>query len=76
MQIIYTLFYTFCIFFFNMPETLTSEEIINARIKLGLTKTAFGEMLGAKLRTVQSWEIGERNMPTVTAMLLQKKRDK
>lgn len=56
-----------------MAETLTSEEIKNIRIGLGMTQSDFGEMLGAKLRTVQSWEDGSRNMKESTVMLLQQK---
>lgn len=58
-----------------MAETLTSEDIISTRVSLGMTQTAFGEMLGAKLRTVQSWESGDRNMKEATAMLLRQKLD-
>lgn len=59
-----------------MAETLTPEEIMTARITLGLTQTAFGEMLGgAKLRTVQSWESGDRKMKQATAILLKQKMD-
>ena len=58
-----------------MAEILTSEDIISARVSLGMTQTAFGEMLGAKLRTVQSWESGERNMKEATTILLRQKLD-
>ena len=50
-------------------------EIKLARKTLNMSQTEFGEMLGAKLRTVQSWESGERNMPTVTSILLKQKLD-
>ena len=33
------------------------------RLSLGLSQTAAGEHLDAKLRTVQDWESGARNMP-------------
>lgn len=56
-----------------MAETLTKEQIKEARIKLNLTQEAFGELLGAKLRTVQSWESGDRNMKEGTILLLQQK---
>lgn len=56
-----------------MAETLTPEEIKRARVSLDMTQTEFGEMLGAKLRTVQSWEDGSRNMKESTVMLLQQK---
>ncbi|MDI9256362.1 S24 family peptidase [Flavobacterium sedimenticola] len=58
-----------------MAESLTSEEIKSIRIRLGMTQTEFGEMLGAKLRTVQSWENGDRNMKEGTVMLLKQKTD-
>lgn len=56
-----------------MAETLTPEEIKRARVSLNMTQTEFGEMLGAKLRTVQSWEDGTRNMKEATVMLLEQK---
>lgn len=54
-----------------MPETLTPQQIKNARFSLDLTQEAFGELLGVKLRTVQSWENGERNIKEGTVILLQ-----
>lgn len=36
-------------------------EIKLARKTLNMSQTEFGAMLGAKLRTVQSWESGERS---------------
>jgi DNA-binding transcriptional regulator YiaG len=56
-----------------MAETLTPEEIKRARVSLNMTQSQFGEMLGAKLRTVQSWEDGSRNMKEATVMLLEQK---
>jgi transcriptional regulator with XRE-family HTH domain len=56
-----------------MAETLTPEEIKEARFTLGLTQEAFGELLGSKPRTVQSWESGDRNMKEGTVMLLKQK---
>jgi len=56
-----------------MAETLTPEEIKAVRISLELTQEAFGILLGAKLRTVQSWESGDRNMKEATVMLLNQK---
>ena len=56
-----------------MAETLTPEEIKRARVSLNMTQSQFGEMLGAKLRTVQSWEDGTRNMKEATVMLLEQK---
>lgn len=50
-------------------------EIKVARKTLQMTQTTFGEMLGASLRAVQSWESGDRNMPKSTEILLQQKLD-
>ncbi|WP_445454065.1 S24 family peptidase [Flavobacterium sp. 25HG05S-40] len=58
-----------------MAETLTPQDIKAARKELDLTQEAFGELLHAKLRTVQSWEKGDRNMQEATALLLQQKLD-
>ena len=49
------------------------EEIKQARAALGLTQTKFGELLHAKLRTVQAWEKGTRNMQPITRELLERK---
>lgn len=38
-----------------------------------MTQTEFGAMLGAKLRTVQSWENGDRNLKEATILLLDQK---
>lgn len=54
---------------------MDSIEIKVARKTLQMTQTVFGEMLGASLRTVQSWESGDRNMPKPTEILLQQKLD-
>lgn len=48
-------------------------EIREARQVLGLTQKAFGEMLHAKLRTVQAWEAGDRNMTAATKEILERK---
>ena len=52
---------------------MTHEEIKQARSALGLTQTKFGELLHAKLRTVQAWEAGTRNMQPITRELLETK---
>jgi DNA-binding transcriptional regulator YiaG len=52
---------------------MTPLEIREARTFLGLTQKAFGEMLHAKLRTVQAWEAGDRNMTLATKEMLTKK---
>ena len=54
---------------------MTPTEIREVRQALGLTQTAFGELLHAKLRTVQAWELGERQMPAATAALLKLKME-
>jgi len=41
----------------------TPTEIRAAREASGLTQTAAGALIGAKLRTWQDWESGARNMP-------------
>ena len=38
-------------------------EIKKARLKLGFTQKQAGEVVGAKRRTWQDWELGNRNMP-------------
>ena len=43
----------------------TPTEIRAARASSGLTQTAAGALIGAKLRTWQDWESGARNMPPV-----------
>lgn len=50
---------------------MSPAEIREARAALGLTQTQFGELLHAKLRTVQDWEAGKRNMPRATWELFQ-----
>jgi DNA-binding transcriptional regulator YiaG len=50
---------------------MTPEEIKKARKILGKTQTELGELLGSKLRTVQAWEKGDRNMPKITQTVLQ-----
>ena len=52
---------------------MTSTQIKQARAALGLTQTKFGELLHAKLRTVQAWEAGTRNMQPITRELLERK---
>ena len=52
---------------------MTSTQIKAARAALGLTQTKFGELLHAKLRTVQAWEAGTRNMQPITRELLETK---
>jgi len=49
--------------------------MVNKRLKLfrkeiGLTQTEFGEILGKTLRTVQTWESGERNIPESVIRLM------
>lgn len=52
---------------------MTPAEIREARVViLGLTQTKFGELLHAKMRTVQDWESGKRNMTPATQDLLQR----
>ena len=41
----------------------TPADIKALRAHLGLTQTAFGEIGHSKLRTVQDWEGGKREMP-------------
>lgn len=52
---------------------MTPDQIKQARAALGLTQTKFGELLHAKLRTVQAWEAGTRNMQASTKELLETK---
>lgn len=52
---------------------MTPAQIKQARTALGLTQTKFGELLHAKLRTVQAWEYGKRKMQAATAELLERK---
>ena len=39
------------------------EQVKAARVASGLTQAQFGAILSAKVRTVQDWESGARNMP-------------
>lgn len=41
----------------------TPQQIKAHRAACGLTQTAYGLLVGAKLRTVQDWESGARTMP-------------
>ncbi len=43
--------------------TTTASDIKAHRAASGLTQTAYGAIVGAKLRTVQDWESGRRNIP-------------
>lgn len=51
---------------------MTPSQIREARLALGLTQTEFGILLHAKLRTVQDWEAGKRNMQPATKDLLRR----
>ena len=46
------------------------------RAACGLTQTAYGLLVGAKLRTVQDWESGARTMPPSKWELVQIKAAK
>ena len=46
-----------------MIEPIEPIEIKKARLKLGLTQKQAGEVVRAKRRTWQDWELGNRNMP-------------
>lgn len=52
-------------------EKPSKQQIKNARNRLHLTQTAFGELVDSKLRTVQSWESGDRNMPPLKWKIIQ-----
>ena len=41
----------------------TPEQIKAARTSAKLTQVQFGALLSAKVRTVEDWESGARNMP-------------
>ncbi len=49
----------------------TPEQIKAHRAAHGLTQTAYGLLVGAKLRTVQDWESGARKMPPSKRELVQ-----
>ena len=51
--------------------TPTKEAIKAHRAACGLTQTAYGLLVGAKLRTVQDWESGARTMPSSKWELVQ-----
>ena len=38
---------------------MTPEEIRELRLKLGLTQTQLGELVGARCKTVSTWELGK-----------------
>lgn len=40
---------------------MTPEQILQARLKLGLSQSAFAELMLVSARTVKYWESGERN---------------
>lgn len=50
---------------------MDSTQIKEARKMLGLTQTEFGEQIGVKLRTVQSWESGDRNISHSALIVLE-----
>ncbi len=52
---------------------MTRAEIRSAREFAGLTQTQAGALVGAALRTWQSWESGERRMPPAKWELFQLK---
>jgi DNA-binding transcriptional regulator YiaG len=54
-----------------MPIQPSKDQVRQARSKAGLSQTAFGLIAGAKLRTVQAWESGERRMRAHTWSYLQ-----
>ena len=56
--------------------TPTKEAIKAHRAACGLTQTAYGLLVGAKLRTVQDWESGARTMPPSKWELVQIKAAK
>ena len=47
-----------------MIPTPTKTEIRAARISAGLTQTEAGALVGAALRTWQSWEAADRQIPS------------
>ena len=49
----------------------TPQQIKAHRAACGLTQTAYGLLVGAKLRTVQDWESGARTMPSSKWELVQ-----
>lgn len=50
---------------------MTPSDFITIRKSLGLSQTAMGHALGGyALRTVQSWEGGERDFPPAVAVLM------
>ena len=51
-------------------RAVTASELRAVRGRLGLTQTALGQRLGVALRTVQSWEYGERSIPAPVERLL------
>ncbi len=54
----------------------TQQQIKAHRAACGLTQTAYGALVGAKLRTVQDWESGARKMPPSKWELVQIKAAK
>jgi len=51
--------------------TPTKEAIKAHRAATGLTQKAYGALVGAKVRTVQDWLSGARNMPPAKWELIQ-----
>lgn len=62
--------YFVAMFLLPISTKMTPAEIREARQSLGLTQQKFGELLHAKIRTVQDWEAGKRKMQASTAELL------
>ena len=46
-----------------MTTSPTPSDLKSSRITAGLTQTEAGTLVGAALRTWQSWEAGDRKMP-------------
>lgn len=44
----------------------TAEQITELRAGAGLSRADFGAIVNASTKTVQSWELGARDMPAIT----------
>ena len=52
-------------------SNMKSQDVIEIRLKLGLTVDHFAEAMGVTRQAVVYWETGERKIPKGTGMLMQ-----
>lgn len=55
---------------YNVPDSITAEEVKKFRKKLGMTQKEFAELLGVSKPTVERWENSEKKITGPVVMLI------